>query len=140
MGNKVTNSRKISLTIFMLLIITALFIVFYKSTIREYNFTGYAFKNEIIKVKFSNRTIKIVADRDDNLNELCFFSKNVKYFHFMNPLKLNVQIDSLNSILLDTVLILPNKNKKPVISFEDPTTNHFRRNVFLIDESDIVIP
>jgi len=140
MENKVTNRRKISLTIILFLIITTLLVVFYSSTNRECNFTGYVYKNEVIKINFSSKTIKIVADRDESGNGLCFFSKNVKYFHFMNPLKLNVRIDSLNNILLDTVLVLPNKYKRPVISFEDPTINHFKRNIFLIDESDIVIP
>lgn len=140
MRENVTNKRRAIIIIVLLLILAIFLIVFYSSKNREYIFTGFAYKNEIIKIKFPSKTINIVANIDEGKNGLCFFNEYIKYFHLMNPQKLNVQIDSLGSILLDTVLIIPNGYKKPVISFEDPTTNHFKRYVFLINDSDMFKP
>ena len=94
----------------------------------------------IIKIKFPGKTITIVANIDEGRNALCFFNEYIKYLQLKNPLKLNVQIDSLGNIRLDTVLIIPKWYKKPIISFEDPSTNHFKRHVFLINDSEMFKP
>jgi len=140
MKENVINRRRALIIIVLLLMLATFLIVLYSSKNREYKFTGYAYKNEIIKIKFSRKTINIVANIDEDSVGLCFFTERIKYFHLMNPLKLNVQIDSLSSIILDTVLIIPNEYKEPVISFEYPTTNHFKRFVFLINSSERVKP
>ena len=136
----VTNRRRALIRIVLLLILAIFLFVFYYNKNREFIFTGLAYKNEIIKIKFPGKTINIVANMVVGRNGLCFLFENTKYFHLMNPQKINVQIDSIGSILLDTVLIVPNRYKKPLISFVDPTTNHFKRHVFLIDDSEIFKP
>ena len=91
-----------------------------------------------MQVKQSNITIekyKVEATNIDS-NRVCSFYEIFNYYTFSGNANLTIEIDSAGQKLLDTVLILTQKNKDPFISFQSPIETKFKRKFFVVDETD----
>ncbi len=112
-----------------------LFISSFKKKIKV---LGFAYENDIIRVsqsKINLQTIKVDTTHADT-NHICSFYATFNYYTFRDKANLVIEVDSGNKILLDTIVVLTEKNKKPFISFENPRETKFKRKFFLGDDTD----
>ena len=105
---------------------------------KEVTVLGFAYENDIIRIKQSSINLQtIVVDSvNQDTKHVCNFYKKFNYYTFFRKKDLHIEIDSGNKKLLDTILILPDKNNKPLVSFENPTETKFKRRFFIIDQTD----
>ena len=118
-----------------LVILIGQFISLFK---REIHIIGFGYKNDVIQVKQSNITIEKYKVEEINVdsNRVCSFYETFNYYTFSGNANLIIEIDSAGQKLLDTVLILTQKNKDPFISFQSPIETKFKRKFFVVDETD----
>jgi len=135
---RIKYTKKIILIV-LILSITIILLLF-NLLRKECLITGYAYKNEIIKIILVNKKVNIVPYRDKESSSLCFINERVKYCQVLSSLRLKLQIDSSGIILLDTVLILHRNIRKPLISIEAPQNNRHRRGVFLLNDRNLIKP
>jgi len=97
---------------------------------------GFGYKNDLIEVRQSKITLQTVTINDNSIdsNGVCSFYETFGYYTFSGNATLNIEIDSANHKLLDTVLVLTKKNERPFISFEKPTETKFKRHFFVGDK------
>ena len=121
--------------ILVMLLSAYLFISSFK---KQITIVGFAYENDVITISQSKISLQttIVDTINENKKRVCNFYKEFYYYKFGNKVNLKIELDSANHKLLDTVLILTEKNKVPVISFEDPTKTKFKRRFFVIDQTD----
>jgi len=62
---------------------------------------------------------------------VCSFYETFNYYTLNGRVTLNIEIDSANHKLLDTLVLLTGKHERPFISFEKPTETKFKRRLFI---------
>jgi hypothetical protein len=131
------SSKKYNLTAALLITSIAVYSFFHMFK-KEMSIIGFAYENDIIRVKQSNVTLEILSLDKNNIdsNRICSFYENFSYYTFNGRANLNIEIDSAHYKLLDTVLVFTEKNKKPFISFEKPTETKFKRKFFVGDKTN----
>jgi UDP-N-acetyl-D-mannosaminuronate dehydrogenase len=120
-----------------LIVLVTAFFLFIHLFKKKIFIIGFGYKNDIITVRESKLTLQTVKIDTTNIdsNRVCSFYKTFSYYTFSGNAALNVEIDSANHKLLDTVLIFSEKDKSPFISFEKPTETMFRRKFFVANET-----
>ena len=130
-----SNLRRIVILLTIALATAAYF--FMSSFKKTIIFTGFAYKNDIIKVSKTGLNFQtFVITANENEKHICSFYQECNYYEFSDKTTFVIQIDSGKRKLLDTALILTNKNKMPIISFEDPSKTNYKRSFFVIDQTD----
>jgi hypothetical protein len=133
---KISSKKFFLIGTFLIGIIAVwLFVSLFKKSIFV---TGFAYKNDIIRVKQSKITIQTLKVDTNNIdsNRVCSFDETFSYYTFSGNAKLNIEIDSAGHKLLDTILVFTERNKRPFISFQKPTETKFKRKFFVGDETD----
>jgi hypothetical protein len=127
---------------YILVIFLFFLLLVYNYGNKKIKILGYAYENEKITIEFPYDKFYFTVSGNKEVGNLCFFNKETKYFQIFGNSKLSIRIDSSNVILLDTTFVLSKGNRKPILSFRDPSKTLFKRNFFIIDESDprIIIP
>jgi hypothetical protein len=130
-----SNFKKIVILLTIALATAACFFISsFKKTII---FTGFAYKNDVIKISKSGRNFQaIVVTANENEKHICSFDEECNYYEFRGKTNFVIEIDSGKRKLLDTILNLTSKNEMPIISIEDPTKTNYRRSFFVIDQTD----
>lgn len=138
----ILKKSKKALVAYMLVIFLFFLLLMYNYGNKKIQILGYAYENEKITIKFPYNNFYLTVSGNKEDNNLCFFNKGTKYFQILGNSKLRIRIDSLNVILLDTTFVLSKSNRKPIVSFRDPSKTSFKRKFFIIDESNprIIIP
>ena len=96
---------------------------------------GFAYKNDNIRILDNKKNIFDLQINNSNANKLCTSIDTIFYTKSSND-KLNVLIDSSGISVLDTVIIIPMKFKKPSIFFVCPSVkSKFKRIIFSDDEN-----
>ncbi|HAL83456.1 MAG TPA: hypothetical protein DCO83_15480 [Mucilaginibacter sp.] len=108
---------------------------------RKIFIVGFGYQNDIIVVRQSKITLQTVKIDTNNVdsNRVCSFYETFSYYTFSGNVSLNIEIDSATHKLLDTVVVLTEKNERPFISFEKPTETKCKRKFFVGDESKFYI-
>ena len=134
-------SRKQKITLVIFVFIVGTIAVLSQLFRKEIQITGFKYQEEKIEIAFSGKNRMIIKSNCQS-NELCPFYEKIKFYQYFGDVKLHVVLDSLNVKRIDTVIIIPYKNKMPVLSFKDPKETISSRDVFLFDQTDkrIAIP
>jgi hypothetical protein len=103
---------------------------------REVILTGFVYRGERIDVSYKEAKLTPFDVRVNNsINGLQFFYEKRKLRG--NQVKVKAAIDSAGIRILDTSLLIPDKNKVPLISFLEPATTP-RRQLFLADSDTML--
>jgi hypothetical protein len=130
-----SNLKRMALVSMIGLAVVAYFFIgSFKKTII---FTGFAYKNDTIKINKGGLYFQtLVIKEHENEKHICSFYLECNYYEFTGKTDFMIQIDSDKRTLFDTVVVLTNRNKMPVISFEVPTKTNYGRSLFVVDQTD----
>jgi hypothetical protein len=128
--------KKLQNLLLSILCLLLLQVFFACSRKRKVILTGFAFHGESLEVSYKDIKLTPFDFRIDNA------STRLQFFYEQRQLKgdqikVKATIDSGGIRLLDTLLVIPDDNKVPLITFLDPATTP-RRSVFLADNDSIL--
>jgi hypothetical protein len=105
---------------------------------REIKIWGFGYRGENIIIRQGDkRILNISVNGNEDAEGLCSFDEKIVINNSSKIIKLNVNIDSNGTNLLDTILNIPKTNREPFISFIHPKAEtKFRRSVFVADSKD----
>ncbi len=100
---------------------------------------GFAYENDklTIQVASDNNSIVMTANTNQDSNKVLSFYEKGKLYIDNTDTKVEIMIDSNNTRLLDTLVIIPKSYKKPFISFVYPSKKtQYKRKIFIEDYAD----
>lgn len=103
--------------------------------------TGLAHKNDIITIFNENNqdVFKMTVNTNSiDISGYCVLYEETKIYKKNRDFELRVVLDSSNSILIDTTIVIKKENKEPFILFADPKDVGFKRKIFLDDDSKYI--
>lgn len=104
---------------------------------KEIKLLGYVYNNDRITVSMKGNVLldKAIHGNVDKKNLCSFYEPKIKISS--SSIEVNFKIDSSGISVLDTVIVIPKKNKIPFISVLYPLQkSKFKRKIFLGDEND----
>jgi len=128
---KILSKRNFLIGVFLILVTIVCFFTF--SFKRKIFIIGFGYKNDIIIVRQSSFILEKVKVDTNNVDSMhvCSFYETFNYYTLNGRVTLNIEIDSANHKLLDTLVLLTGKHERPFISFEKPTETKFKRRLFI---------
>lgn len=121
----------------LLILCLLLFQVFFAcSSKREVILTGFAYQGERLEVSYKDVKLTPFDFRIDNASTGLHFFYEQRQLRG-DQIKVKATIDSAGIRLLDTLILIPDNNKVPLISFLDPATTP-RRALFLADSDSML--
>lgn len=97
---------------------------------------GFTATGDSIIIKTAKNILHDFKSNEGCSGNICYFNKQINMWQGNQDLKLHILINSEEGKLLDTFVTIPEKNKKPFISFRRPSTTQSdsSRSVFVGDE------
>ncbi len=125
--------------IFVLMVVLFIGVLFYLPSKRKLTVTGYAYRGDSINIMINGNGYFIKIDSGSNKNIQLLIDKDIKYRNMKNPDEIHIKLDSENVAVIDTFLQLNKKNVKPRLFFDKPDETNSKREVFLINDSSMLI-
>ena len=116
------------------IVLIFIFCFFISCSKKDVEISGYGHKGDSIFVLENKKVIFIIPiDCNKDSNEICpFYETKLKIKNA--DIKLNFKLISKGVSVLDTSFIIPERNKKPLISFVYPSSKSNYKRVLLLDD------
>ena len=130
--------RRVIIFSIVLIIIIASTIFCLSISKRKLHVTGFALDGDIITVTINEREYSVQNYRNADSPQLNYLYEELEYRSLRDDDLLHLELDSGKLKLVDTNMVLSNKNIQPRVYFENPYLTNHAREVSLVNDSGLI--
>jgi hypothetical protein len=130
--------RKVIIFSIVLIAIIASTIIYLSISKRKLLVTGFALDGDAITVTINEKEYLVQNFRNADRSKLHYLYEELEYRSLRYDDSLHIELESDKGRLIDTNIVLSNKNIQPRVFFENPYLTSHAREVSLVSDSGLI--